>query len=314
MRYHFILNGYLTECQKQIQEQKAFKDRYLKEMEEGETYIYCKDAQMVSEMSTHHTEKAVVITAPEYVPEKCLKVLCELMNSEDLYIFGSDFSGIELAVRSAARSGGSSVTAVSGVDAEDNLIVRKMVYANHMEAGFQMEKGPFCISMAKGLEKSNAISGGFEICGQYEAGNGGEHITESEYHLKETVKGLEDEKIIVVAGRGIKKKENTQIIEKLAETIGGAVGVSRPAAMNAWEPMDKLVGVSGAMTGPDICITAGISGAAAFYAGIEKSGFIVAVNTDEKAPIMKMADVAIVDDFLPVLMELENILDQNKTE
>ena len=85
------------------------------------------------------------------------------------------------------------------------------------------------------------------------------------------------------------------------------VAVSRPAAMNAWKPMNRLIGVSGAMVGPEVCITAGVSGAAAFYAGIEKSKFIVAINTDEKAPIMKMADVAIVDDFLPIMEELNNI-------
>lgn len=314
MRYHFVLNGYLKEYQKLIQEQKAFKDRYLADMEEGETYIYCEDVQTVKEMPVHHTEKAVALTSPEYVPEKCLQMLCGLMNPDELYIFGSDYSGTELAVRAAERCKGCSVTAVNGLESGEKLIVRKMVYANHMEGAFQMEKGPFCISMAKGLEKVNAPEGGFEVCGQYTAENGGEYITDSEYHLVESEKGLEDAKIIVAAGRGIKKKENTVIIEKVAEAMGGAVGVSRPAAMNAWEPMSNLVGVSGAMTGPDICITAGISGAAAFYAGIEKSGFIAAINTDEKAPIMKMADVAIVDDFLPVLTELENILKQNNAE
>jgi electron transfer flavoprotein alpha subunit len=54
-----------------------------------------------------------------------------------------------------------------------------------------------------------------------------------------------------------------------------------------------------------------VSGAAAFYSGIEKSRFIVAVNTDEKAPIMKKADVAIVDDFVPVLEALGKKLEED---
>jgi electron transfer flavoprotein alpha subunit len=97
----------------------------------------------------------------------------------------------------------------------------------------------------------------------------------------------------------------------VAGLTGGEVGVSRPAAMNAWAPMERLIGVSGAMVAPEICITAGVSGAAAFYSGIEKSRFIVAVNTDEKAPIMKKADVAIVDDFVPVLEALGKKLEED---
>ena len=80
--------------------------------------------------------------------------------------------------------------------------------------------------------------------------------------------------------------------------------------MNAWAPMNRLIGVSGAMLQPDICITAGVSGAAAFYAGIEKSKFIVAINTDGQAPIMKKADVAVADDFVPVIKALREMAER----
>ena len=82
--------------------------------------------------------------------------------------------------------------------------------------------------------------------------------------------------------------------------------------MNAWLPMNHLIGVSGAMTNPEVCIAVGASGAAAFYAGIEKSKFIVAVNTDEKAPIMKNADVVVVEDFKPFIEALNKILEKHK--
>ena len=66
------------------------------------------------------------------------------------------------------------------------------------------------------------------------------------------------------------------------------------------------------MTNPEVCIAVGASGAAAFYAGIEKSKFIVAVNTDEKAPIMKNADVVVVEDFKPFIEALNKILEKHK--
>ena len=217
----------------------------------------------------------------------------------------------------AARLSGSSVTEVQKIwiseEAEEycgsnkKIYANKMIYANQMEAAFVMEKGPYCISLARGLERRELKIGDFivkqeVICG-YKAG----HIVSQEFYPEALEDGLENAKVILAAGRGVKNKENMTVIDETAKRLGAEVAVSRPAAMNAWKPMNRLIGVSGAMVGPDICITAGVSGAAAFYAGIEKSKFIVAINTDEKAPIMKMADVAIIDDFLPVMEEIKNV-------
>ena len=99
-------------------------------------------------------------------------------------------------------------------------------------------------------------------------------------------------------------------MEKIAKKIGADFGVSRPVAMSAWAPMDRLVGVSGALTKPKICIAVGSSGAPAFYTGIEKSDFIVAVNTDEKAELLKKADVSIQGDCMEVMRELERMMEK----
>ena len=66
--------------------------------------------------------------------------------------------------------------------------------------------------------------------------------------------------------------------------MGAAFGVSRPVVMNAWAPADRLVGVSGARTAPAVCIVVGASGAPALHWGIERAGFIVAVNSDDARP------------------------------
>lgn len=312
MRYHFVINGYSNECLKQMQEQKGVMEAYLADMEAGETFVYCRDRASVEQLGGHHTEETVLLTAQEYVPERVLEALAAGMNPEELYIFGSDFAGTELAVRAAARLGGTSATAVQAMSVNDGVFVRKMVYSNHMEGTFRLEKGPYCIALAKGLEKKALSEGAFVVSEEVSCETGAEHIVSAEFYPEEAKSGLEDAKVVLVAGRGIKKKENVDILERVAESLGGEVGVSRPAAMNAWRPMNRLVGVSGAMIGPELCITAGVSGAAAFYSGIEKSRYIVAINTDEKAPIMKMADVAVADDFLPVLEALEILINENK--
>lgn len=317
MRYHFVLNGYLQNCQKLMQEMAAFKETYLSGADEGVTYLYCRGEEAVQKLNGQLTENVSVLAAEEYVPEVILKVLEELANPEDLYIFGSDYAGEELAVRLGARLGGSSLTAVSSIQTEngtaDGIKAGKMVYSNHMEAVFRMKKGPYCISLAKGLAKTEPHPGQMLITEVHKCdkGDAASYIIERSFEPEDQEEGLEEAKVLIAAGRGIGKKEHIALLQELAERTGGQVGVSRPAAMNAWLPMNHLIGVSGAMTSPDVCITAGVSGAAAFYAGIEKSKFIAAVNTDEHAPIMKNADVVIVEDFKPFIEALNKILEKS---
>lgn len=249
-----------------------------------------------------------MVAAPDYSPEAVLEVLEQEADSEELYIFGSGYSGIELSVRLSERLGGSSVTSVHALEAGEPVTVRKMVYANHMEGTFAMKKGPYCISLAKGMQRKEAQEGIFHIERELRCRKGNDFVVSRETMKEETAGGLSDAKIVVAAGRGIQNKENARFLEEAAKAFGGELGASRPVAMNAWTPMSRLIGVSGKMIAPEVCITAGVSGAAAFYAGIEKSKLIVAINTDEQAPIMKKADVAIVDDFMPVIQSLRKIV------
>ncbi|MGN1165852.1 MAG: electron transfer flavoprotein subunit alpha/FixB family protein [Lachnospiraceae bacterium] len=289
MKYHLIINKNTQDFEKKAEEQKGFAAQYLSELEQSETIFL------------EPSEDLYIC-----VPETILSELACIVSSEDLYVFGSDDISTELAVRLAARRGGSSVTEATAFDSEE-VTAHKMVYSNHMEAVFSMKKGPYCLSLAKGGKRLPLTEGDYSEGCHMVCNGQAAHIISSRFCPEESEKNLENAKIIFAAGRGVKNKENISVIESTAKVFGAEAAVSRPAAMNAWMPMNRLIGVSGAMVSPDICITAGISGAAAFYAGIEKSKFIVAINTDDKAPIMKMADVAIVDDFLPVMEALKNM-------
>lgn len=307
MRYHFIIDGYSGEMLKQMEEQNAFKEQFLAEDEEGESYILCRSSADITGLAKHLGENAILLTGSDYSPEAVLLELEKKAAGRELYIFGSGYAGTELAVRLAKRTGGSSVTAVHGIRTGESVTVKKMVYSNHMEGEFCMETGPFCISLAKGMEQKELDEGIFHIIEELPCHDAKGFIVSRETYPEAAGCGIEASKLVIAAGRGVRKKENIKYLEDAAKTLGGELGVSRPAAMNAWAPMQKLIGVSGAMIKPDICITAGVSGAAAFYAGIEKSKFIVAINTDEKAPIMKKADVAVADDFEPVMRELTKL-------
>ena len=95
-----------------------------------------------------------------------------------------------------------------------------------------------------------------------------------------------------------------QRIAAAAASMGAAFGVTRPVAMNGWAPMDRLIGVSGTRTAPALCVVAGAYGAPAFDWGIERAGFIVAITTDEHAPIVAEADAAVLGDAVAVVEAL----------
>ena len=117
---------------------------------------------------------------------------------------------------------------------------------------------------------------------------------------------ISQSEILVAVGRGIQSKDNLELAEELAGELGGAVCGSRPVIDQGWLPLSRQVGKSGASVKAKLYIAAGISGAPEHLEGIRNAGTIVAVNTDQQAPIFGMAHYGVVADaldFLPALTE-----------
>lgn len=117
-------------------------------------------------------------------------------------------------------------------------------------------------------------------------------------------KSIEHADVLVVAGRGIKKKEDLALVEELAEVLGGDVACTRPLVENGWMDPRRQIGLSGRTVRPKLIITCGVSGAIQFVAGMEHSDEIFAINTDPKAAIFKVANYAVVGDLYEVLPQL----------
>ena len=112
---------------------------------------------------------------------------------------------------------------------------------------------------------------------------------------------LADAKVVVTGGRGVGSAEGFAVIEELAALLGGAVGCSRAVTMSGWRPHTDQVGQTGNKIAPEIYIACGVSGATQHIAGAKGAKRILAVNTDPEAPIMSIADYAVVGDLHEVV-------------
>ncbi|POP46367.1 electron transfer flavoprotein [Superficieibacter electus] len=239
------------------------------------------------------------------VAEQVLDVLAAqwLLTPADILIFPAGPLGDELAVRLAWRLHGGSICQVQALDAQQGR-VSKSHWGNALMATLQVTVRPLCLSLARQSEtraSGNALPAMTER--RIVPTALPEWLDSVESINRVTAHPLLQAGRVLVVGQG-GGDVGADNITALGQALGAEVGYSRARVMNGGFDAERVIGISGHLIAPDICIVAGASGAAALMAGVRQSRFVVAINSDASAPVFSQADVGIVDDWLPVLEAL----------
>lgn len=125
-----------------------------------------------------------------------------------------------------------------------------------------------------------------------------------ERHMEKSKVNIKAAPIIVAGGYGVGSKENFKLLYELAEVLGGEVGASRAAVDAGFCEHERQIGQTGTTVRPKLYIACGISGQIQHTAGMEESAMVIAINTDENAPINKFADYVITGDLNVVIPKM----------
>jgi electron transfer flavoprotein alpha subunit len=221
-------------------------------------------------------------------------------------LLADDSCGKEVAARLAHRLAGGMVTEVIAMEREGSgVIFRRQMYGGRTIAAISAQRFPVVATvkprmMAPAVEQAGRTGEEVPVPVSLDAGTVRTKVLE---RVAEEIRGvkLENARVVVSGGRGLKGSEPFKHLEELAQVLKGAVGASRAATDAGWVPASWQVGQTGKTVSPDLYIAVGISGATQHLAGITGAKTIVAINSDPDAPIFKVAHLGVVGDFKLVL-------------
>jgi electron transfer flavoprotein alpha subunit len=218
-----------------------------------------------------------------------------------LILFPASPSGHELGVRLAARLGCGCFPETRTLFREgERLFARKKVCGSNLDWDTEIKGLPAVVTVTGGKRsQEGGAKNGFPQAGRRVESRPAvpprlpPWIMDYERSEAFPANPLESAPLIFAAGRGLGTGAACDRLRRAAGHFGAPLGFSRPAALNGWGEIAEIIGQSGLRCAAETCVAVGVSGAAAFMAGIESVSTLIAVNPDKNAPIFRYADIGI---------------------
>ncbi len=244
-------------------------------------------------------------------PLICAEAVFDLFSDciPELIITSSSLRGDELAAQLSVLICSACVLGASAIaPSVDGFVINKSVYAGNLTGEFFCKDLPLTISLLPNGSSRDVHCTSIEKVSVETDIALPAWLTDIEYCDTKREFSLSDARVVIAAGRGAGKAENFKMLDAIANKLGGVLGGSRPTVCDGKLPSDQLIGISGSRVKPELCIAFGVSGAAAFMAGVESSKRLVAVNRDADALIFEGCDFGVVADSTEFAAALNELL------
>jgi electron transfer flavoprotein alpha subunit len=255
--------------------------------------------------------------APEGLAQPIVDVMAKVMTDNDFSyaLFGGGLLGFEIGAGLTARLNAGVTMEVTQVNVRDGkLVAERPILQDSQIADVGYVEEPGII-----IGRLNAFDAN-ESGGTAEVEDVQVELSEWSTKAKMVTRGeqrgadvnIEDAEILVGGGRGLGKKENFELAEQLADSMGGAVAATRAVVDAGWYPYAAQIGQTGKTVAPNLYLALGISGAIQHKVGMQNSENILAINKDQNAPIFEFCDLGVVGDLHKLVPKLTEAIKAKK--
>jgi electron transfer flavoprotein alpha subunit len=256
-------------------------------------------------------ERIILADDPVYVhelAEPLSELIVKLAPAYDALVGSSTSTAKNVMPRVAALLDVMQISEISKVLSPDTF--ERPIYAgNAIETVQSLDKIKVLTVRISTFPAASASGASAPIEPVAAAGDPGLSLFAGEEVAKSDRPQLTSAKIIISGGRAMQNAENfAKLIEPVADKLGAAMGASRAAVDAGYAPNDWQVGQTGKVVAPELYIAVGISGAIQHLAGMKDSKVIVAINKDEEAPMLLIADYSLIGDLFKILPEFNEEL------